>query len=141
MSYKATLTMSTGTQYELLSSSYTWWREVDAKGRPTSKLKGGQILLSLASTADTSIQEQMANRGNTGFNCKVDFYDSNDATMIMKTLIISNCYIVNCAEVHSAGGTLPMMIEFTLSAEKMQIGNAIHTNEWPNVGSMAMSAS
>ena len=60
MAFKATLTFS-GKQYDVLQCSYSMYRDVDPKGRPTSGVYGGKIDVEVESNQDTSIIEAMVN--------------------------------------------------------------------------------
>lgn len=54
MAFKARLQFS-GNEYDVLNADYSFTRDVDSKGRPSSSVYGGTINVEVESTEDTSI--------------------------------------------------------------------------------------
>jgi hypothetical protein len=49
----------------------------------------------------------------------------------MKELTWEKGYVIAFQESIDVKGSKPMQIDFTISAQKIKIGNAEHKNEWP----------
>jgi hypothetical protein len=130
MSFKAKLTIG-GKKFDVLHCSYTFRRDVDAKGRPSSSVYGGTIQLEIESTDDTSILESMINNIYKSFSGTITF-QKRDEDAKMKELSFEDGYIVQYAEALDAVGANPMTINFIISARKLKVGNAEHQNEWPD---------
>lgn len=80
------------------------------------------------STEDTFLIESMVNAYNA-IDGTVTFQKTENA--IMKVLTWEKGYIINFKEELDITNANQMMIEFTVSAEKIKIGHAVHSNEWP----------
>jgi hypothetical protein len=85
--------------------------------------------LEVESTDDTSLIEWM-----------VDQYKTNDGTITfkkgdqdskMKELKWEKGYIVQYTESLDHRGETPMTISFVVSAQKITVGSASHSNPWP----------
>lgn len=116
-------------EFDVISCDYALRRDVDAKGRPSSGLYGGTINLAVESTDDTSIIESMVNQYKP-VDGTVTFKKSDEDAK-MKELTWEKGYIINFAESLDIVGAQPMLIHFTVSAQKIKIGNAEHKNDWP----------
>ncbi|HEY0067893.1 MAG TPA: type VI secretion system tube protein TssD, partial [Flavisolibacter sp.] len=90
---------------------------------------GGTINLSVESTDDTSIIESMVNQYKPVDG--VVTFKKGDEDAKMKELSWEKGYIVRFQEGIDITGTQPMMIDFTISAEKISINDVEHKNEWP----------
>jgi hypothetical protein len=115
--------------FDVISCSYGLTRDVDAKGRPSSGLYGGTINLLVESTDDTSLIESMVNQYKP-VDGTITFKKSDEDAK-MKELSFEKGYIVNYQESFSNDGSSPMIINFTVSAQKIKVGNAEHKNDWP----------
>jgi hypothetical protein len=92
---------------------------------------GGTIDFEVESTEDTSILETMVNNIYKPINGSVIFKKSDeDATM--KELKFTDAYFINYQEALDTVGSNPMTIRFTVSARKLDVGNASHANDWPD---------
>jgi hypothetical protein len=130
MSFKATLKFGSK-EYDVLSCSYSFSRDVDHKGRPSSTVYGGTVSLAVESTEDTTILESMVNSKHKPFSGSVLFYKREEDGAKMKEITFTDAYVIAFAESIDAIGGSPMAISFTLSARELKIGNANHVNEWP----------
>lgn len=129
MAFKAQLKIG-NTEFDVLSCNYELHREVDLKGRPAGGITGGKVDLIVESNEDTSIIEAMVNNQHKPLDGTVTFKKSEeDATM--KVLSFSKSYVVDFKENFEAFNANPMTISFTISAQKLKIGNAEHANDWP----------
>jgi hypothetical protein len=130
MSFKASLTFGSK-EYDLLSCSYSFSRDVDHKGRPASIVYGGTVSCSIESTEDTTVIESMLNSKHKPISGKVTFFKREEDNAKMKEITITDGYVIAFTENIEATGGAPMHMSFTISARELKIGNATHTNEWP----------
>ncbi|TDH26435.1 type VI secretion system needle protein Hcp [Segetibacter sp. 3557_3] len=128
MAFKANLKIGSK-EFDVISCNYSLRRDVDAKGRPASGLYGGTINLALESSDDTSVIESMVNQYKP-IDGTVTFKKSDEDSK-MKEVSFEKGYIINFAESFDIIGSQPMLINFTVSAQKIKIGNAEHKNDWP----------
>jgi len=130
MAYKATLSLG-GKKYDVLSSSFSFNRSVDPKGRPSSGVYGGEIHMVVESYEDTTLVELMLNKQHTAQSGEISF-DQGTADGKMKTIKFTDAFITNYTESASAHGADAMTIQFTLSAREISVGDVAKlTNEWP----------
>ena len=130
MSFKATLKFGSK-EYDVLSSSYSFSRDVDHKGRPSSTVYGGTISVSVESTEDTTILESMVNSKHKPISGSIVFYKREEDKATMKEITFTDAYVIAFSESLDATGGSPMAISFTLSARELKVGSATHENEWP----------
>ncbi|GAA4343152.1 type VI secretion system tube protein TssD [Flaviaesturariibacter amylovorans] len=130
MSFKAKLKMG-GKEFDVLHCSYTFRRDVDAKGRPASSVYGGTVQLEVESTDDTSVLESMINNVYKSQKGTITF-QKRDEDAKMKELSFEDGYIVQYSEALDSVGSNPMTINFIVSARTLKIGNAEHQNDWPD---------
>ena len=130
MSFKAKLTIG-GKKFDVLHCSYSFRRDVDTKGRPSSSVYGGSVQLEIESTDDTSVLESMLNNIYKSISGSVTF-QKRDKDAKMKELTFEDGYIVQYSEALDSVGSNPMTINFVISARKLKVGNAEHQNEWPD---------
>jgi hypothetical protein len=129
MSFKAKLKLG-GKEFDVLHCSYTFRRDVDAKGRPSSGVYGGTVQVEIESTDDTSVLESMLNNHHKSQKGTVTFQKREEDSK-MKELSFEDAYIIQYSEALDSVGSNPMTINFVLSARSLKIGNAQHQNEWP----------
>lgn len=129
MAFNAKLKIGGKDNIDVLKCNYSLSRDVDSKGRPSSGVYGGTINLTVESTDDTSIIESMVNQYKP-VDGMVTFKKSDEDAK-MKELSWEKGYVIAFKEGIDITGTEPMLIDFTISAEKIKIGNAEHKNEWP----------
>jgi hypothetical protein len=130
MSFKAKLELG-GKKFDVLHCSYTFRRDVDAKGRPSSGVYGGTVQLEVESTDDTSVLESMINNVYKAVKGKIIFQKREEDAK-MKELDFEDAYIIQYSESLDVVGSNPMTINFVISARKLKMGNAEHVNEWPD---------
>ena len=116
-------------EFDVISCDYTFRRDVDAKGRPSSGIYGGSVNVVVESTDDTSIIESMVNQYKP-VDGTITFKKSDEDAK-MKELSLTKGYIVNFQESLDIVGSAPMLIHFTVSAQEIKIGGADHKNDWP----------
>jgi len=124
MAYKMTLSMG-GKKYDVISTSFSFSRSVDPKGRPSSGVYGGEVHISLESYEDTTSVEIMLMKQNTPQTATIT-YDQGTNDGKMKELKITDGYIIAYSESASAQSSDAMMVNLTISARELSIGNATH---------------
>ena len=129
MPFKATLKIGSK-EYDVLKCDYELTRDVDTKGRPSSGVYGGTVNLSVESTDDTSIVESLVNQFKP-VDGKVTFKKSDEDAKL-KELTWEKGYFIKFKEFFNISGNQPMLIDFTVSAQVIKIGNAEHKNDWPS---------
>jgi len=130
MSFKASLKFGSK-EYDVLSCSYSFSRDVDHKGRPASTVYGGTVSVTIESTEDTTVIESMVNSKHKPVNGSVTFFKREEDKAKMKEVTFTDGYVIAFSESLDATGGSPMHISFTLSARELKVGNATHVNEWP----------
>ncbi len=129
MSFNAKLSIEGGAEIRLLHCSYSLNRDVDATGRPSSMVRGGTVQFTIESTHDVSLNEWMIDQFTTKKGSVI--FLKRDSNTKMKELKFENAYIVALTESFDSIGDNPMTIHFTITAEKITVGAATHTNPWP----------
>ena len=130
MAYKMTLNMGSKT-YDVLSTTFSFNRSVDPKGRPSSGVYGGEIHLVVESYADTTLLELMLNKQHTAQKGDIS-YDQGSADGVMKKLSFVDGFITTYTESASANSGDAITIAITISAREISMGAAPkHANLWP----------
>lgn len=127
MSFKAKLNVS-GKTMNVLSCNYDLTQEVDATGRPSSVTRGGRIMLTVESTADTDMFEWMCNNFERKDGTVTFLKRDTDAKQ--KELSFTEGYLVKYEEKFNAFDNMAMAESFTISAREIKLGNGEHINEW-----------
>lgn len=113
----------------ILHASYSFSRDVDSIGKPSSMLRGGTVNFQVEGTDDSGVYEWLIDQFQTK-NGKITFY-KRDSDSKMRELSFENAYVVQYSEHYDHVGENPFVVSFTLSAEKLAIGGASHKNPWP----------
>ena len=131
MSFRANLSFE-GKDYDVIKCHYTFEREVDSKGRPSSNIYGGKVYIRVESTTDVSLIEKMSTqfKPNTG----TITFKKGDEDSKMKELKWENGYIVGFEEGIQIVGEIPMYTDIVISAQKLTIGDANFEQNWPEMG-------
>ncbi|MDR0712830.1 MAG: type VI secretion system needle protein Hcp [Bacteroidales bacterium] len=118
-----------GKEYDVIDCNYSFQRDVDSKGRPSSNVYGGNIYLTVESTDDTTILAQMENqfKPHTG----TVIFNKGEEEAKMKELKWSNGYTIKYDESLDIVGREPMKISFVVSAEKISVEGAEVDHRWP----------
>lgn len=130
MSFRANLNFE-GEEFDVIKCDYSIERDVDSKGRPSSNLYGGRINITVESTTKVSLFDKMASQFKPNGGSITFKRDDDDATM--KELKWENGYIINMEEGMNIVGEMPMLITFTISAQSITIGDAVFTQNWPEL--------
>jgi hypothetical protein len=127
-SFRASLSLG-GKEFDVLYSDYAFSRDTDKKGMPSSNVYGGLVTLEIESTEDSSVVEAMLNSQFKSIEATISFKKTEEDSNL-KQVIVKNAYLVYYKETLDVNGDVPMKIRFTLSAEEIEIGNAIINNRW-----------
>lgn len=128
MSFKAELHLD-GKRLNVLKCEYTFNQNIDLNGKPSARPRGGQISLTVESTADTDLFDWMISNTQTKSGSIV-FY-RRDTLAKMKEIRFTDAYCVEFKELFAATGEHPMLVSLGLTAKELQAGNATYRNPWP----------
>ena len=117
-----------GKERNILSVEYAMLQETDPTGRPSSVTRGGKIHLTVEGTGETDLFEWMTNSFERKDGSIVFKKRDSDATL--KELKFKEAYIVKYTENFDSTGENPLTESFVLSAKEIELGNAMHINEW-----------
>lgn len=135
MSFNSKLKFGSKDGIDVLACDYSFKRDVDPKGRPSSGVYGGTIKLTIEATDDTTIVESMLNQYKP-VDGTITFKKSDEDAKMLEVkwekgyVIEFHGGFVDKAQNVEKGGK-PMQLDFVISAQKITIGNAEHKNEWP----------
>ena len=119
-----------GKEFDVLFSNYEFSRSTDSKGKPSSSITGGRVVVTIESTEDTSTIEAMLNSQFKPVEGKI-IYKKTDEDAKMKEVEFKNAYIVHYKETLDVNNDVPMTITMTFAAEHISVGAAEHDNRWP----------
>jgi len=129
MPYSSKITLGADV-FDIMGGDIGFSRSVDMKGRPSSHVMGGQFSFTVEVTDKSALVEHMVNTQNKPFATgSLEFTDAGDDGITRK-FTFTNAYIVNYSESFSAAGAA-YTCSLTLSAEKIQIQEAILDQRWP----------
>ena len=128
MAFRASLKFE-GKEYDVLDCDYSFKRDVDLKGRPSSNVYGGTINLVVESTEDTKIVAQMVNQFKP--NSGTVIFNKGDEEAKMKELSWSNGYVISYNEALDVVGPQPMKISFVISAQTIKMEGVEIEQKWP----------
>lgn len=128
MAFRANLKFE-GKEYDVLHCDYSFRRDVDLKGRPSSNVYGGTINVVVEATEDSTVVAQMVNQFKP--NSGSITFNKGDEDAKMKELSWENGYVIKYREALDVVGREPMQIAFTISAEKMKMEGVEVEQKWP----------
>lgn len=128
MAFRANLNFEGGI-YDVLECTYSFRRDVDLKGRPSSNVYGGNIYVEIEATEDTKIISQMVNQFKPCGGTIV--FNKGDEEAKMKEVTWENGYIIKFSESLDVIGREPMKINFVVSAEKIKVEGTEVDHKWP----------
>jgi Hemolysin coregulated protein Hcp (TssD) len=121
-----------GKDYNVLNSSYAFSRSVDAKGRPSSGVYGGELHLTIETQEDTQILEVMLNKQTTAQKGEVEWSKGTNSGSFRK-LTFEDGFITQYSENSSSQGADNMSINITISARIIKVGDSAKLeNNWPD---------
>ena len=116
--------------FNVLEFDVNFSQNTDNNGKPSNKVKGGQIRLVVESTATDLFSEWMVSH-TTNKNGKIIFY-RRDAMSTMKNVVFSKAYCISFHESFRSEGTVPMQTEILITSNEIKIGNTVFENNWRN---------
>lgn len=128
MAFRANLTFE-GKEFDVLDCTYSFKRDIDLKGRPSSNVYGGNIVITLESTEDTTVLAQMVNQFKP--NSGTLIFNRGDEESKMKELSWNNGYVIDYKEELDVVGREPMKITFVISAENVKMESVEISHRWP----------
>lgn len=117
-----------GNTYLLISVSLEIGQTIDQYGRPSSVTKGGKIDIELFSMEDDVIFDWMIHPGKMK-NGTINLFKADNETKV-KEIKFENGYCTEFIEFFSDALERNLVTKFTISAEKLSIGNIELDNKW-----------
>lgn len=127
MSFQAKLKLD-DIEFNILSVEYAITQPVDANNRPSGRVRGGIIELSLESGANYELI-QWATNATMVRSGKVEFY-RRDSTSILKTVEFKDAFCIYLKEIFVSEGPHPMVTKVTISAHEIIIDSSSILNTW-----------
>ena len=128
MAFRASLKFE-GNDYDVLQCNYSFCRDVDLKGRPSSSVYGGRIFMEVEATEDSTIVAQMVNQFKSTSGT-ITFFKGDEESK-MKELSWENGYIIKYTESLNIVGREPMKIDFVVTAQKITMEGVDIEQRWP----------
>lgn len=131
MQQRITLTIN-NTCYDVLRCRYGLHRETDSKGRPTTGLLGGTMLVQMESSKDAYILEQFLLKSDPPFCGKMEVFD--EYGMALRTISWDQAHICAVSEGMIARSPWPMTMTVAISPMRLDIDRIIRLDRrWPQV--------
>ena len=130
-SFSAVFDAAGSEECEVVSCSYSFGQSTDDKGRPSSVVQGGTVMVTVVSTDSVKLMSWMLDpykRADGKIVFKRGDQDSN-----MKTISFKEAYCVGYTETFDARGSssqASMLLSLVISANKLDIGGATLDNKW-----------
>lgn len=131
MSFKSELSVA-GKKYKVVDLRMKLARSIGPTGISTSQTRGGQVIITVESTGDSSLMEWMCDSFRTE-DGQVDFYRA-DQNSISKSINWEQGYCVKYEQNYNATSKTTMLETFTVSAKAVSIGTGRHENDWTQMG-------
>lgn len=135
MAFKSVLKISSK-EWNIINLAYSFRRDTDAKGKPSSLIYGGTVDLVLETTEDTTILESMLNSPTKALTATIEVSKATGEGT-QKTITLTDCYVVAFSESISAFSGESMSYSITISARQIAVDKATLVNEWPKVAGAA----
>ena len=122
-----------GKEAQLVALSYHFFRQVDDKGRPATQVRRGEITVTIASDdkLKLAIIEWFA-IPDTGKKGEIILYSGEGSDKkVFKKVEFENGYVSDYHETYHEGGMANIQETFTITAEKISVGNAKFDFRWP----------
>lgn len=131
LGFTSVLEMDT-VKYDTLSSSISFNRETDIKGRPSSVIMGGTMTFTVEITDKTDLVEKMINDQNKAIaDGTLSFYQSG-VDSVLRQFKFENGFITAYSESYSGQGT-QYTCNFSITSEKIIVDDANLDHRWPKV--------
>ena len=113
-------------EIKVLECDYQFMQDIDETGKPFARPSGGQINITVASTEKGTITAWMFEK--MGYkNGKIVFVLRNRKK---KTLQFEDGVCISFAETFNAMDNMPMLLRFTISANKIILDGCTFSKDW-----------
>lgn len=131
MSFKARLEIE-GKEYNIITIEYGFTQNTDHSNKPVGVPRGGMIDLTIESHGDTDFLDWMVSSTQSKKG-KIVFYKPDEFMSILFSISFEDAYCVDYTESFDAANQMPMIIQMTISARKLDFGNVVYENKWIKV--------
>ena len=132
MSFLAKLELD-GKPYNILDCSFDFDQSFDQNGEPSSRPKGGMLLMSIEMNSDTSLFHWMISPTLTKSGAVI-FYKRDGMAQLLK-IEFTDAYCVHLSGRFDAVSKEPLKIQIRISAQSIKIGDVEFENHWNMVSS------
>lgn len=127
---KAILTLN-NSKYEILRCCYTFTRDTDAKGRPTTGVRGGDIRVVLESGKESPILSQMLIDTVPSVKGSIELLAGEDEACIRR-IAFEEAYVHSHSEALQTRSSSPMMLEISISPIRLDVNDRVRLDRrWP----------
>ncbi len=127
--FTSTLTIG-GKKFDVLSFGTSFSRDYDQKGRPSSAVRAGDMSLTIEITQNENLIDTMINAQNKSVDGKIEFWQSGKDG-VFRTVDFKNGYITSYKEGFQPAGSSNFSADISITAEKVDVGNAKYDASWP----------
>ena len=131
MSFSAVFSAAGSGDCEVVTTSFSFTQSIDDKGRPSSKVHGGVIRVTIVADENTSLVSWMLDPYKKESGSIT--YKRIDQDSMMKDVQFEEAYCVEYTEDFDARGgakDASMTLSLTISANKITVGGATLDNKW-----------
>ncbi len=122
-----------GKEAEVLSMSYSLYRDTDDRGRPANQIRRCEITLTIASDdkLKNAVVEWLDEGNKKKDGRKGEIIIDDESNKEFKKIEFENGFVISYNENYSYGTSNNLQETFTISAEKVNIGAAKFDFKWP----------
>lgn len=129
MAFNAKLKVS-GKEFDIQNFSYSFRRDTDSKGKPSSAIYGGTVDFVLETVKEQVLLESMVNSPTKALACTITI-SNPDGEGTLKEITLTDAYVIAFSESISKFSGESMVYNITMSCREIKVGSATLTNEWP----------
>lgn len=127
--FKAYVSIDGGPQHDVMYTSTRFFRLTDQKGKPTTRIQGGEIEFRIEAEAGSEIAEKMVVNEHKMIGLQLDYIQTED-NQIMRSTIGENGYIIDYKEMLDVTDGQQAQIYFKCRFTTLTVGGATHVQEW-----------
>jgi Hemolysin coregulated protein Hcp (TssD) len=127
MSFLSKLTIDS-TSYTVLECDYTFTQSKDSSGKPFGLPRGGEINIRVEANNKTDFLDWMLKSTKTK-DGEITFY-KRDAMSQLRNIRFEKGFCISYKEIFNANNTEPLLIQMTICAKKLTIGDCVSENAW-----------
>lgn len=129
-SFKAKVSLNgSDKKYDVLYTSTKFFRKVDQKGKPTTRVQGGFVEIRVEAEAGVEILDAMVTSEHKMMSLQLDYIQTEDSS-IMRTTTGEAGYITEYREMLDTTDDQQAQIYFKCHFTILNVGAVSHTNEW-----------